>query len=206
MGKRSNISRTTDLSRRSAIAARKERKSFLILCEGETEKHYFTGMRSRYGPQLDVDSPGCDHLGVLEEAIERAAEAKRSGAPYHQVWCVLDTELDARLVEKIQYKMIGSGVEVALSCPSFEVWLILHINQWRRPFQSATEAKRLLAELRPKWSESATRFSDFAAGLSDARDRARSLDPTGRDHMGNPSSSAWRLTEAIRSATPSSSC
>ncbi|MFD3703834.1 RloB family protein [Nocardia sp. NPDC058658] len=202
MPRSSKIGKSTDLNRRTAVRKRNERSSFLILCEGETEKNYFTGMRSRNGPQLDVNTPGRDHVAIIEAAIERSQEAKRSGSAYEQVWCVVDTELDFQLVERIQMKMIGSGVEVALSCPSFEAWLILHIMDCRRPFQSASEAKKRLQELRPKWSESATRFVDFVDGLQDAEHRAHTIDPSGRSHMTNPSSTVWRLTRKIRDATP----
>jgi hypothetical protein len=68
---------------------KEERSSFLILCEGKTEEGYFSGMRSRRGPQIDVDVPKGDHVSAVREAVSRVSD--------DAVWCVLDTELNATL-------------------------------------------------------------------------------------------------------------
>ncbi|OQS12845.1 hypothetical protein B0T36_22980 [Nocardia donostiensis] len=184
------------------MRSREERSSFLILCEGKTEKRYFTGMRSRYGPQLDVDySDDWDHCQVAREAVDRWAEAQRSGTPYEGVWCVLDTELDQALVRAISAELQDTKVQVAFSCPSFEVWLILHIRDYRKPFQSAQEAKALLRDVVPGWTPNRTEFSRFKAGLADAVERAQTLEPTGNSHLANPSSGVWQLIAAIQAAT-----
>lgn len=172
--------------------------SILIICEGKTEQNYFTGMRTRYGPQLDVDAPDGSHVAAVRAASERAATAVRSGEPYDAVWCVLDTELDPLLVDSVREEADNGDVEVAFSCPSFELWLILHKEPCARPFQSAEEAKRMLRQLYPRWNESGTRYSDFEPGLVKAIENARALDPTGKNHMMNPSSSVWRLVDDIR--------
>ena len=40
-------------------------------------------------------------------------------------------------------------------------------------------------------------FADYAGRVSDAVKRARTIDDTGTDHLRNPSTSMWRLTEKI---------
>lgn len=172
--------------------SRAERPSVLILCEGKTEKNYFTGMRTRRGPQINVDAPACDHLSVVEQAIGRRSDE------YDAVWCVLDTELDPNLVKRLQREADRGGVHLALSTPCFEVWLILHHKDCAAPFQSADEAKKTLARLLPTWTEAGTRFADFDGGVVDACRRARRLDPTGEDHMKNPSTSVWKLVAKLR--------
>lgn len=188
---RTRVESVTDLRRR-ASGSRRERSSFLILCEGRTEKGYFSGMRSRNGPQIDVDEPGGDHLSIVRSA------AKRISDEYDAVWCVLDTELDSGLAKAIIEEAARHDVQVALSVPCFELWLILHKRKWSKPFQSAEAAKRELKKIFPTWREGATAFSDFEAGLDNACSRARELDPTGQDYDKNPSSAAWRVVEAIR--------
>ncbi|WP_171068811.1 RloB family protein [Actinomadura geliboluensis] len=184
------FSTQTDLRRRAG-GSRRERRSLLILCEGKTEKHYFTGMRTRTGPQLDVDAPDCDHVAIVREAKRRRAD------DYDEIWCVLDTELDDRLVGDILDEARGTDVRIAPSSPSFELWLILHLKDHRGPFQFAREAERTLKELRPGWSKSATRFEDFKEGLEPACARARKLHE-GDGPPPNPSSAVWRLVKAIR--------
>ncbi|MEU8202739.1 RloB family protein [Streptosporangium sp. NPDC049046] len=177
---------------------KKERSTFLILCEGKTEKDYFAGMRSRRGPQIDVDVPKGDHLAKVREAVDRASN------DYDTVWCVLDTELDGRLTaEMTREAEKSSRVRLGLSTPCFELWLILHHADWARPFQSADAAKKELKKIKPSWSEKNTRFSDFSAGVDAACDRAKKLNPDGGNSLKNPSTSVWELVTGIRESGPS---
>jgi hypothetical protein len=174
---------------------REERPSFLILCEGKTERDYFAGMRSRRGPQIDVDMPEVDHLSVVREAVNRQS------AEYTAVWCVLDTELDEGLTAAMAAEAKQGAIRLCLSTPSFEVWLIMHLSDCTRPFQSANEAKRRLKSVAPSWREGNTKFSDFSKGVDDACRRARRIDPTGEDVLKNPSSNAWKLVVDLQGQT-----
>ncbi|WP_242884438.1 RloB family protein [Actinomadura litoris] len=180
----------TDL-RRKPSGSRPERRSYLIVCEGETEKLYFIGMRRHGGPQLTVKAPGDDHLALVRKAAASFHEVE-----YDEVWCVLDTELDDKLVAQLVAEADRMSVNLALSCPSFELWLILHLTDHRRFFQSAREAEKLLKELRPGWTKTATRFKDFEEGVEDACARARNLHSD--ECPRNPSSGVWRLVEKLR--------
>lgn len=181
--------------RRRPGGTRAERRSLLILCEGKTEKQYFTGMRTGRGPQLAIVAPACDHVALIGEA------KRRRGDEYDEIWVVLDTELDDRLVNEVLREVQSSDISLAFSSPSFEFWLILHSKDYRRPFQSAKEAERELKSLRPGWSKATTRFEDFAGGVEDACGRARSLHD-GDGFPPNPSSAVWRLVEKIRNPSP----
>jgi hypothetical protein len=186
------FSTQTDLHRRPS-GTRTERRSLLILCEGKTEKQYFSGMRTRRGPQLAIDAPGCDHVALVWEA------ERRRGDEYDEVWCVLDTELNDRLVNEVLREAQGRDLSLAFSSPSFELWLILHCKDHTRPFQSAREVEKALKVLRPGWSKATTNFEDFEDGVEDACERARRLHD-GAGLPPNPSSAVWRLVEKIREA------
>lgn len=178
--------------RRNGRAAKEERSSYLVLCEGKTEKGYFSGMRSRRGPQIDVDVPKGDHLSAVREAVRRVS------AEYDAVWCVLDTELDEALTAAMLREARRGSIELGLSTPCFEFWLILHHADCAKPFQSADDAKRKLKAILPSWSESDTRFSDFASGIEEACHRARKLGPDDGDLLRNPSTNVWELVESLR--------
>ena len=143
---RKKINTETRLGR-TRSGTRQERSSFLILCEGKTERDYFIGMRSRRGPQIDVDMPEVDHLSIVREACTRKSDE------YSAVWCVLDTELDQSLTDDLVREASRASAELCLSTPRFEVWLIMHHVDCTRPFQSAEEAKKKLKSLVPSWSE-----------------------------------------------------
>jgi hypothetical protein len=148
-------------------------------------------MRTRKGPQIDVDDPGSDHVALVREAVKRESDE------YTAVWCVLDTELNRGLTKRIVADADTHGVELALSTPCFELWLILHHIDHAAPFQSAKEAKKKLTALMPSWREAATAFADFRTGIDDACRRAQRLDPTGEDHLKNPSTNVWKLIEKL---------
>lgn len=173
---------------------KEERSSFLIVCEGPTEKGYFSGMRSRGGPQIEVDIAKGDHIAAVRYAVSRVSDE------YDAVWCIQDTELNATLMAGMRREANrGSGkVHLGLSTPCFELWLILHHIDCAKPFQSADEAKKKLKKILPTWSEGNTRFIDFAGGADAACDRARRLDPDGKDQLKNPSSNVWQLMAVLQ--------
>ncbi|MGW0058605.1 RloB family protein [Streptosporangium sandarakinum] len=197
-GKSTKVSSRTSLTWRGD--EKRERGSYLILVEGVTEKGYFSGMRSRRGPQIEVDVIKGDHVTRVRKAVDRVSDE------YDAVWCVQDTELDRALTEKMLREARkgskgsrgGKKLHLGLSTPCFEFWLILHHDDHRKPFQSADEAKDRLKDLLPTWTEGGTRFSDFAHGVADACDRARSLDREGDDHGRNPSTNVWKLATLLR--------
>lgn len=47
-----------------------------------------------------------------------------------------------------------------------------------------------------------TRFADFQEGMADACHRARRLDPTGEDHLKNPSTTVWKIVENLAGPGP----
>lgn len=194
--RRSSIERRSSLERRSA-GTRLERKRFLILCEGETEEAYFVGMRTRGGPVLEVANPKVDHLRIIEEAKRRQLVDDYDDED--QIWCVLDTELDSRLAEAMLAKA-GPKVQLALSTPCFDFWLLLHHKDHRAPFQTAGHVEKALKSAVRGWTKGSTRFGDFQDGIEVACQRAKAIDSDGNDHMRNPSSSVWKLVESIRAS------
>ncbi|MEV0597512.1 RloB family protein [Nonomuraea cavernae] len=184
------INTETDLDHKHS-GTRQERTSYLILCEGKTERDYFVGMRTRHGPHIHVDIPGSDHVSIAREA------AHRNSDEYSSIWCVLDTELDSVTTTKVLAIIQQSSANACLSTPSFETWLIMHHKDCLRPFQSADEAKRKLKAIIPSWSEGSTRFSDFSHGVQEAVRRARKIDPSGESVLKNPSSNVWQLVDRL---------
>ena len=92
------------------------------------------------------------------------------------------------------------GVELALSLPSFEIWLILHLSAGCPRFNNATQAGRHLKSLLPNWDKTGLKFSDFSAGVFDAVVRAKRL---GEPPDANPSTAVWRLVESLRNPSES---
>jgi len=68
---------------------------------------------------------------VVQAAINERDRQKRRGEAYEEVWCVLDVEgveETARLNEALALAR-REHMQLALSNPSFEVWLIAHFTR-----------------------------------------------------------------------------
>jgi len=128
-----------ELRRRKPIYAPKE--CTLIVCEGgATEPNYFDGFWRRLRipwslVHVEVVGEGAVPLTVVTKADsrrkQRESEAGRGQAvPYDRVWCVVDVESPdphARLADAL-CKARDLGIDVALSNPCFEYWLLLHFE------------------------------------------------------------------------------
>ncbi len=178
--------RETSLDRRGPH--REERRVYLVVCEGETEKRYFDTMKKHPDVRLHtVHARKAKHL-QREIVVRSAAEAKRDDCT--ELWAVFDT--DGEDVTALVAAAARGGIETAPSTPAFETWLILHLRDHRSALVTAARAERELRALLPRWSKGGTRFEDFAHGLEDACERAGRLPPTG-----DPSTRIHQLIRAL---------
>lgn len=156
-------------------ASREGIPAILIVCEGrETEPNYILGL--------------CEHLGVNTAAItliagntitdaaglvRKAQQRFRDDGYYDRVYVVCDgapgTLARARqMAEKTLKSAEGkkTHVELIVSSPSIEYWLLLHFEYTTRPFATAAE---VMAELRAYVTDYAKNdreiFNKVAAGF-----------------------------------------
>lgn len=135
--------------------------------------------------------------GEPAAAIRGAARIQDDNA-YDEAWVVCDVdEFDGRAAAATATQR---GVELTLSTPSFEVWLILHVSEGCPGFNNATQADRHLRALLPGWDKTGLKFSDFREGVDDAMVRAMRL---GDPPDANPSTAVWRLVESLRKPSES---
>lgn len=124
-----------------------------------------------------------------------AGERDRAREDFDQVWCVFDVdhfEVAGAVVEARR-----KGIEVAVSNPCFELWLILHFGDHSA---HAATYRALLPYLKkhvPGYDKARLDFRDYADGLPQAGPRARRLAPTGKEHEVNPATGVWALTDRI---------
>lgn len=136
-----------------------------------------------------------------EQFADARANAKRQRddfLAYDQVWCVFDVDEHPKLTEAIDMAR-ANGIELAISNPCFELWLLLHFRdnpgaQHRHDMQAMMKA--FVAGYDKKVD-----FSIYESGYMDAMDRARRLqracDADDEPHR-NPSTGVPELTEVIR--------
>lgn len=90
-----------------------------------------------------------------------------------------------------------AGIKVAVSNPCFELWLLLHHEDCSAHCADCDAVQVRLRKRVPAYDKTRLRFRDFAGGLDQAIALARKLDPTGTDHIRNPSTGVWRLVGAV---------
>jgi hypothetical protein len=187
------FSHETNLRRN--VDTRREQRVILIVTNGKkTEKDYFEAINEESwvaASNIQVKFKNGSPAAAVKYAINEAGG-------YTETWVVCDVDhYDTTLAIASARRY---GVFLALSRPSFEVWLILHLFEGCSPFDNALQAGVRLTELLPTWDKTELNFDDFRAGVLEAEKRARRLTEIyGEPPVGNPSTDVWKIIESLRS-------
>jgi hypothetical protein len=181
----------------------------LVVCEGEvTEREYINGFGQAHGAntvRLKVLAPGGDPRALVQRAVElrdeaadRADRERDDNLAYDEVWCVFDVDDHARLGAARELAD-AEGIGLAVTNPSFELWLLLHFREHGAHLTSRQATTLVRKHLRDYHKH--VRYDELAEGYTDAVGRAESLE---RRHSragtqgANPSTGVHHLTERIR--------
>ncbi|MFF0426861.1 RloB family protein [Streptomyces sp. NPDC004520] len=180
---------------------REEYRKILITAEGvNTEPQYFERfaafLKARAVRIVSVKPIGLgkDPLTVVKEADRRRRDERKSGDPFDEVWCVVDvdehTNLERACVEAARLK-----IDIAISSPCFEIWLLWHFESKSSWVDAASLARAL-----KKWGFTDKSIPpDFPyANYDVALGRAAKCDQIHIKHTPpNPSSSVPSLVAAL---------
>ena len=186
------FSRETDLSRR--VELQNELRSILLATNGKnSEVDYFQGIKTE--SWINVGRIVIQFVnGDPASLVIRAAEI-RDQNDYDEVWVVCD--LDQYDVTSAIAEANVKDIGFALSVPSFEVWLILHLSAACPGFNEAKHVNRYLKGILPSWDKAKPRFADFRPGVWQAVARAKQL---GEPPEANPSTAVWMVIESLANA------
>jgi hypothetical protein len=202
--------RMRDRKRRPARgrAHKSPKRRLLVVCEGKvTEPAYIKGYeRSARNATVDVEihpEQGVPRtlVEVAKDARAKARDAgKRSGddfLSYDEVWAVFDRDEHPRFQDACQMAR-DNGIELAVSNPCIELWLLLHFRD-SPGAQHRHNVLKMLKTYLPGYDKR-LEFEDFAEGAAQAIARARRLDADA-ESMGeafrNPTTGVYRLLESI---------
>lgn len=190
-------------------ASRQARRRLLVVCEGErTEPEYIRGFKRQVRNNLvtvEVSKERGDPRKVVEIAKTRMLDAKREARKSHdtwleldEVWCVFDRDEHERYDAAVNMAQ-DNDLELAVSNPSFELWLVLHFRESPGPQHGDTLRRMLRDKLLPGYDKGID-FEALAAGVEVATERARRMDEDA-EAMGeprrNPTTGVYRLTHSI---------
>jgi len=113
----------------------------LIVCEGKTEKNYFSGLRDFYKLSnaniiICDDRHGSDPLSVVNCAIDNYKKDKG----YDRVYCVFDRDKHNTFhdaLQKLKHSRCKRKLHGIISEPCFEFWMLLHYKYTTQPFCAA---------------------------------------------------------------------
>ena len=204
-----------DGSLRRRTALREPKRTFLVFCEGiRTEPDYIEALRQepavRESASVEIRIDRAASGAVPLTLVNRAAEARdrypQEQGEIDEVWCLFDVEWPQnhpKLLEARE-KARARNVNLAISNPCFELWLVLHFEE-RTAWLDSDAAGKLLRCLHDKSSGKGLEGSEYMPRRTEAANRARAL---AAKHKGdgtefpddNPSSGMYSLLEAIESS------
>ncbi len=195
---------------------RRPKVRFTLFCEGKkTEPQYFRALRSHYSETLvsiEFGERGRPPITLAEKArkfVKSAGSGRGKGRrpnlfeEHDQVWVVFDRDEHQRFDEAVLL-CEANDIGVARSNPCFEVWLILHREDYDRPDDQSRvkrEFHRLLSE--HDQESPGVVFERLMTAVESAEARAEKLNMRRRKEgqpYGRPSSTVGELTRAIRKA------
>ncbi|WP_339837261.1 RloB family protein [uncultured Maribacter sp.] len=139
MGKKTKAIKETDIRgnkpwlKKVGLTSYKEEtkepnKTFLIVCEGQTEALYFESFPT-ISAEVKTYGMGCSHTTLADCTIDLAKDSN-----YDEVWCIFDMDVKPDVVGQADdfnsaiQKCRANGVKCAYSNDSFELWLYLHFQ------------------------------------------------------------------------------
>ena len=165
------------------------KRRLLIFCEGEvTEPTYLKGLvRTIQNATVEIEVPR-QHgvpLTLVKLAKDRkvAAEklARKSGdayIKYDETWCVFDIDEHPNINDARQLAN-SSDIQLAISNPCFELWLLLHFRDSPGD-RHRHDVQKILREILPRYDKS-FEFVDLIHGIQDAIERAVRLNGEAED-------------------------
>lgn len=131
-------------------ATREPRPTCLIVCGGQTEQQYFEALRKalRLGAAVVVACEALSPSGI----VDKVADRESWDVPYDHVWAVFDrdnfVDFEALVTNGRKRPGVtrttspwpaagksqngGEWIGLAWSNPCFELWLLLHRQEWTR--------------------------------------------------------------------------
>jgi hypothetical protein len=150
MAKR-HVQETRPLRRK--IEFRKPKKTLLIYCEGQcTEPEYLNALRklpevhklAQVDLQIQSSHGGSVPLTLVKIAIDARLRVKDEGGEVDEFWCVFDVESPINHPNLIEAVRLAKQhrINLAISNPCFELWLILHFCNYSAPLNTKDAIRR----------------------------------------------------------------
>lgn len=180
----------------------KDTSLIIIAAEGEkTEKKYFESDIFRsHRVQVKVLETH-NGLSAPQHVLKRLKTFAKDVdlQSDDQLWLMVDKDRSSdALLSGVCTTARSLNVKLAVSNPSFELWLYLHLDDWTDGIISSVDMKRAIRSKLGSYNESNIDIDTFKNGINDAIKRSQKLD-TNPDHRwpSNPGTHVYRVVVEI---------
>ena len=167
------------------VAVRQPRKTILIFCEGErTEPEYLDALKRQpwvrdiaaVDLRVETGHGGSVPTTLVTMAVAARRRAAGEEGEIDEVWCVFDVEWPRNHpgLEEAAEQARHHGIEVAVSNPCLELWLILHFQD-HTSWLGNDDARRLRRQLDGS-SDKSLDQAKYMPNVREAVRRAAALD------------------------------
>ncbi len=129
----------------------------LIVSQGEiTEPCYIEALKRHWRRgAVDVREHPKNPIALIEWADKETKRNARSGDKYDETWVVFDAERcpNPTVLAQAEAKARAASIQVAMSNPCFEVWLLLHLRYTHAPMVDANAAIAQLQASMPHYAK-----------------------------------------------------
>lgn len=169
-----------------------------IASEGKTEEQYFDGIYDLESSDIikierlekieETDTKSHPNH-VIDLLNERKEQWEEHGVEPNELWMVVDRDkqnVSAEQIDNIIEKCNTEGYNLALSNPTFEFWLLLHLKDVKEyPHEILLNNEKVnknrrfidkeLSNILGGYSKKKLQFERFESGIKDAINRAKEL-------------------------------
>lgn len=193
--------------------SRNPKQKFILFSEGaNTERVYFNALKQHYTNALfdiEIIAPAGTPISIAKKVQDamlslRKERKANSFAEKDTVWGVFDEDSHDRVVQSIE-QCKAAGAYVAYSNPCFEVWLILHHEDFNKS-DDRHQVQRHYGTLDSTYQGNDSKVPNckvLIPNIEEAENRAISQEALrAREGAagGRPSTTVYLLTQAIRKA------
>lgn len=208
------VRRATKKDRKRYTRERKE--IILIATEGKnkTERNYFREFnRSIKGCAIVFsDGNNTDPVNIVHDALNSADKRDIEPQNGDSIYAVFDTDFKKESqISEARKLAERNGVEIILSNPCFEVWLLLHFRYSTRGYQSNNEVIKELNDVWPEYRKNIASFKQLRDRCEDAIENTGKLKKFHNETKGtdivercNPSTDVDKLVTRIIEARKNS--
>ena len=180
-----------------------------VLTEGTiTETGYLTAWarRNRSNVHVNISDSGLMPKTLVDrsrEYVRLNRRVKQGNRDFDEIWCVFDIDTHPNIPQAME-EARQNGIQVAVSNPCFELWLVLHVeNQTASISSDAIQERSEELQLSRDKKILETAFGRLFEDFETAKQRAIALDErhagNGSPRRENPSTGVWRLVDRLRS-------